>query len=425
MSAYAQLPEDLKDVDVRLKSAASFEQALLTLAIALFPFYIFPSGGLQPSHLAFLLLSLVVIQRHGVPQQRWLLLLGLLTAYALMVEIVASMATGEIRHLVEPAFFLFNFLLLAGVYPVVLRHGAKALRTGVVAATVFAIISTYLGGVELRELSPTGRSTGSFNNPNQLGYFAACILSLAYLLYLARAIHFPMLCVLLAAAVFLSVLSLSKAAMIGNFAVVAFALRPRSRGMVRVVWVGFGLATGVVAAWLVSSGHLDQFLFFDRIANIRQEQDTSLVERGYLAFLDGSVLHTIFGLGSLETQRVVGHEVHSTFASVLNVYGIVGFVIFMPIFVIWGRTLYRAYGPASMFALIGPALLYGITHNGTRFSIFWLLVAASMGQAQRALWEHRQSIERKHHFRTVGSGDATFKAKRAQSSVENPGVTAL
>lgn len=363
------------------------EVVVLTLAIAMLPFYVFSSGGIQPTHIAFLLLTIITILHYGLPMTNWGWLLLLLSAYSFLIEAIygAFSIYGDPSHLIIPAFFLFNFILSIGVYQVVLRKGTSVVWVGILAAAIFAVVSVYVSGVDLKELSDSGRSTGTFNNPNQLGYFSACLLSLSYLLYQHKSIRFLTLLGLLAASIFLAAASLSKAAIIANFLVLAFALRPKISGYAVTVWLGLAIALLIGMAYLLITGHFDDFLFYNRIVSMGSEQDSSLEARGYFAFLNGSLLQIIIGMGSSEVFWIVGHEVHSTFASIMNSYGIVGLALFLAIYVIWGRTLYRAYGFAGMIVIMGPATLYGITHNGTRFSIFWLLFSASMAMAVREL----------------------------------------
>jgi hypothetical protein len=381
---------------MRLNSALSLERTLLTLAVALFPLYVFPSGWLQPSHVAFLFLSLTVLFS-GIPRQAWLLLLALFAFYVFLVEAITGIVVGEVRYLVNPAFFIFNFLLMGAVYKVVWRHGSGALKHGIFIALAIAVISVYLGGVDLREIGDSGRPTGTFNNPNQLGYFSVCMLSIGYLLFVDAEIRLPSFLALLIAAIFLAVASLSKAALIANFAALCFLLLPsRGRGII-LLWSAVASASIGAAVWLTSSGRLNELLFFNRIANMAEEGDSSLVDRGYFAFLEGSGTELLFGLGSSEVYRIVGHEVHSTFASVWNTYGIVGFILFLPIFLIWGWTLYRAYRPIGVIMLAGPSILYGIGHNGARFSVFWLLMAVSMAAGRRILTRPMQPVESSNH----------------------------
>ena len=79
---------------------------------------------------------------------------------------------------------------------------------------------------------------------------------------------------------------------------------------------------------------------------------------------------------------IVGHEVHSTLGSVINNYGFLGLILFSAVLAIWAFRLWQSYGAVGMISIAGPAMLYGITHNGIRFTIFWLLFAASMAMAR-------------------------------------------
>jgi hypothetical protein len=90
-------------------------------------------------------------------------------------------------------------------------------------------------------------------------------------------------------------------------------------------------------------------------------------------------------LGTHQILEIVGHEVHSTFGSVLNSYGFVGFLLFLSAIGAWMWQIYRAYGVTGVACMVGPALIYGISHNGIRFTIFWLLFATSLGMASRVL----------------------------------------
>jgi hypothetical protein len=363
------------------------EVAILNLAVALFPIYVFPSGGLQPTHLVFLLLAVVSLYRYGLPEGGWVPVLIVLSGYSLLVEgIYGSFAPyADWSYVATPGFLFFNFLLSVGVFQVVVRRKKHALWPGVCVAAAFALVSIYVGGVDLTEIGEEGRSTGTFNNPNQLGYFSACLLSLSYLLYREREIGFTVMLGLFAASLFLAVVSLSKAAIIANALVVIFALRPRAKGYGGAIWLGLAIAILGGVAYLAVTGRLDDFVFYDRILNMSNEQDSSLQERGYFAFLNGNAAQIMFGMGNAEVLWLIGHEVHSTFASIMNSYGILGLSLFLSIFVLWARRIYEAYGVASVVVVLGPATLYGISHNGTRFSIFWLLFSASMGMAERQL----------------------------------------
>jgi hypothetical protein len=322
--------------------------------------------------------------RYNIPKEAWSSLLLYFSFYVLLIEFFYGIVYDDIAYVINSAFFLFNFILSAGVYQVILRKGAFPLKFGVLSAAAIAVASVYFGGVDLRDVA-NGRSTGTFNNPNQLGYFSVCLLSLAYLLNRHGEIRFLTMLGLLAASLYLAIASLSKAAIISNILVLVFVLHSRStdRGaamraiLIAVVIAGF--------SYLLVSGYFNDFVAFNRVVNWQSEKDSTLESRGYFAFLSRSIFQIIPGIGSFDVNLIVGHEVHSTFASILNAYGVIGFSIFASVFVIWSRTLYRAYGFFGAIALQGPAIFYGISHNGNRFSIFWLLFSASMALATREL----------------------------------------
>jgi hypothetical protein len=370
------------------------EGYLLTIGIGLLPVYIFSSGGIQPSHMVLALFSLIALFRRGFPSEAWLFLLAGVAIYSFFVESFYVIIGAEPDSLMVSVFFFYNLFLVGAIYSYCSRYGLSVLTLGVIVACAIAVITVSAGGVSLQE-GGQGRATGAFNNPNQLGYFSVCILSLTYLLY--RHGHFKYIVAvgMFALAIFLSIASLSKAAMIANFAVAFLALKPvrregesRSKLLVYalpVLWISlvlFGL--GFIVTSLLQ-GSLDDYLFVKRLQGIAHEDDSSLGARGYFVFLEGNTVQFLLGLGAEGVADIVGHEVHSTFASVMGNYGVVGFLIFSGALGVWALKLWRAYGFTGMACLTGPAMMYGITHNGTRFTAFWILFAASMAMATRII----------------------------------------
>lgn len=127
-------------------------------------------------------------------------------------------------------------------------------------------------------------------------------------------------------AIFLSIGSLSKAAMVANFTVAFLVLKPVSaessanNRILRIcsAFFWFSLVVFGVTVTFVSyqQGALDEFIFLQRLQGMTQESDSSLESRGYFAFLEGNTLQIVFGLGAGEVAEIVGHEVHSILASV-------------------------------------------------------------------------------------------------------------
>lgn len=355
-----------------------FQAFLLFLGVALLPVYIFDSGAAQPTHIALALFAGTVWLTTHVALDRWSFLLLLLAGYGTLVELLYVAAGSDPENLIHAVFLIYNFVIPYAVFAYCIRYGDGAIARGLMVATAVVIGTVLFSGVELQAIDSATRETGSFNNPNQLGYFAVCLLSLTYLLRLRGAYRNLVTIVFYGAAVFLAIASLSKAAMIATFAVIFFASKPRLSRNYLAAW--FFAAVGAVCLLLVAyqSGYLDQYLFMQRLDGLLSENDSSLESRGYFAFLTGNVVQTFLGLGTGNVVRLLDHEVHSTFFSILSSYGLFGFMLLIALLLVWFKSLWRTYGFIGLVCIAGPSMLYGLTHNGSRFTIFWILFALSL-----------------------------------------------
>ena len=252
------------------------------------------------------------------------------------------------------------------------------------------------------------RVMGTFNNPNQLGYFAVCLFSIAFLYRLRAQLALPHLAFLVVCSIFLSVASLSKAAMVGvaiSLLFVGFAHTSR----VRAVFLG-GLSFVLVCAgfyWVYMSGLLDDFSFMLRLQDIGSQSDDSFGGRGYALYFDGNVSTFLVGLGQVGAiQRNFDHEVHSTIFSFFVNYGILGGGLFLTFILLWVRDVWRTLGTKGLMLVVLPVMLYGITHNGSRFAIFWVLIALSFASTTSA----NSSVLR-------STGATTLLTRRSQENV--------
>ena len=359
------------------------EGVLLAIGIAFFPIYLFPSGNVQPAHAILALFAVVVLVREGMPYTAWTVLMGAMLMHVLVVETFYAGLTPQALQIKPIAFWLYNLLFAAGLYVYALKRDLAPGKIGILCAAVLALTTVIASGAQLERTAPVERAIGTFNNPNQLGYFSVCLLSLTYLLSREGKIGQIFTIGLYGIAFFLSIVSLSKAAMLTIFAVTAFVVKP-NRGVANI----FGWATALallaaVTIWALSAGIFDDFRFFHKLKNMGEENDSSLAARGYFIFLEGNLAQFVFGIGKQNVWEMHGNEVHSTLASALANYGVFGFLLFSGVIVVWSRAVLRAYGVAGVLCLIGPAMMYGVTHNGSRFTMFWLLVGLSLAMAAR------------------------------------------
>ena len=357
--------------------------SILFFGTALLPVYTFTSGGLQPTHMVLSVFASLTLLRFGIPSVAWSVFLFGLFLHSFAVEATYSMISGNYKYLINSVFFLYNYILTGAVFLYIREKGLSTLPQGILIATVILLITIITSGVDLSNLNGGGRPTGSFNNPNQLGFFSVCLLSLCYLFYREGRISYWFAAGLFLVALFLAISSLSKAAIIANMVVMLLALKPV---LSRNALFGWSIATLVGVIWLArlyANGAFDHLLFVERLLYMFEENDSSLESRGYFAFLEGNISQILFGLGTHRVNDIIGHEVHSTLASVLNNYGFVGFTLFSSALSVWAFRLWQAYGMIGLFCLMAPSLLYGITHNGTRFAAFWILFAASLAMSER------------------------------------------
>jgi hypothetical protein len=147
---------------------------------------------------------------------------------------------------------------------------------------------------------------------------------------------------------------------------------------------------------------LDQYSFVQRIESIDSQSDNSLQGRGYTLFLNGSALTLIGGFGFTKTLSIVGHEVHSTLFSFFTYYGVIGGVLFLVFNIFWVRRVWKDMGAVGVALVVLPVVFYGLTHNGSRFAIFWLLLALSFSglPAGRQLVRESRTASRKRAPRT-------------------------
>ena len=140
----------------------------------------------------------------------------------------------------------------------------------------------------------------------------------------------------------------------------------------------------VVGFYFVQSGSLDEFKFIGRLRGIGQQDDDSLAVRGYSIFSDFGPLQTLIGFGANGAKEIVGHEVHSTLASFFASYGVIGGAAFLGFHFLWIRKLYVSDGRFAAMTIPLAPMLYGITHNGSRFTIYWILLALSFSMLMQA-----------------------------------------
>jgi hypothetical protein len=361
-------------------------RSLLASFIVLFPFYVLPSGVPQPSHLilalACALSAAPLVAMFRTPDRAVLIPLGLFIVYTAIVNgyysVTLDTEDTSLRSLpiFRTAYLAFN----GGVFAVFLLHmrqgGARELRFHVAClvggAAALAVMSM------LYPVREDYRLIGSFNNPNQLGYYALIVLTVGLAYSLRGGMSIPVTAVMTAACVYLIARSLSVAAI----------------GALLLSWVLVGVQAlrtrpSLALALLLSLVPLAALGWFTRgeaaLAGLERRSErlgrlsAYFAQDRYFTWLVEYPEHLILGAGEGGAERFstsrnrdtdTGAEVHSTLGIVLFAYGIPGTALFL--LFLW--RLVRP-DPAHVLTLIVPLLVYGLAHNGLRFSVLWFCLA--------------------------------------------------
>ncbi len=229
-------------------NAGIADTGLLFAATALLPIYAFGSGGVQPAHALFAIFALTVSAKYGIANKPWIFLVLCLFTYAFFREGAYILGGGNPKYLINVAYLGFNFLLVSSVYQYVLRNGLATISSGLILSVLIVVATILTQGINLTAGGEGAvRSVGTFNNPNQLGYFSVCLLSLTYLCYLTSSINYRTALIGFCISIALSIISLSKAAIIANFLLLIVVLIPRNVSFSHIVlWGGVVISCGYI-----------------------------------------------------------------------------------------------------------------------------------------------------------------------------------
>lgn len=360
--------------------------AILTVYFALKPVYLAESGFLQVSDV-FLILALgcLLLQARGIihfnqENSSVLKTFFFTIVYQAIINVIWSLVTGDANMNRHVLYYVFNFLAFAGCLYIGQKVGCETVKRAIGFGSFLAVIVTAAG---LIFFSGSGiRSTGFFNNPNQLGYFAVIMLTVIALCKdQMNKIEIAFVFVI---SFWSMIASLSKAAILAYFieVIVLILFYQNNRTTKRLV-IEFALLAVVGAAIY--------FLFYSnnsiiirssvlssmrrRILLMSEENDSGFsYGRGYARIAE-ILPHLLWGTGEGAYERfstMHGTEVHSTFASLISCYGIIGLTGYLVVFI-------KCMGKKKQFiqnaVLLSGLFLYALSHNGIRNTLLWIVIA--------------------------------------------------
>lgn len=375
-----------KSKETQKKNPYSFMDNLIflfyTIYFILSPFYFWKSG--IPQIADFIMVALILVYfsvnkleisiYSGV--KKFLLVGIFFVTYIVIINLIWSLFLQRVDELLLAIFYyVYNFLIVVFVISLFSVYREKIIVL-TYKATLFSVLLQLVmlfvnGGFT------GGRMAGSFNNPNQLGYYALLIASL--LIFTSNLIKTKTLFLIigLTSSMILVLVSLSKAAILSMLGLFMFFLITRSRNIrlkkqLRMTMLTVTVLLGIIynTTTVIQNNQLYNSVQ-DRLNSIGQAEDDSLDGRGYYRITDYPE-YWIFGAGEGHYSRfgnIVG-EFHSTLGNVQVSYGLFGSLLFI-IFILMALKNDRYQSWYILFFL----MTYGLTHNGIRDSSFWILLA--------------------------------------------------
>lgn len=356
--------------------------SLYTLYFILKPFYLWDSGLPQISDvIMILLIVLYLIKKRMVFQfdnhiKELILIAFIFVAYVTFTNIIwMLLLNGSSKFFTTSAFYIYNFLVVFILFSLYHDYRERIIEITYKSTLISVVIQ--MGIYLISGGFSGGRVTGSFNNPNQLGYYA--LLTLALLLLTSQRLQVKIKWFILGvfSSAILCFSSLSKAAMlsyIGMLCIYVFSKNRNKKLKRNFIIIISMLAvliiiTGKFNNSLISSNELYNSVKF-RIDSIGSQNDDNLEHRGYYRITDYPE-YWILGAGEGEYTRFREQtiEFHSTLGNMQVSYGIVGLSLFTGVLLLALRLdKFRSW------YIIMSIMIYGLSHNGIRNTLLWILI---------------------------------------------------
>jgi len=359
---------------------------LLILTMGLLPVYLFPSGHPQlvDGPLVILVATYLLRRTEAATalRQNFMRLLPFII-WAVLVNIIYSFSfllPEDNQPLIKSVELIYSYLIfLAFSYlfrDVLDRKKIGLLYWGFFLS--FILLFTIPGYSEER----ISRSDFSFNNPNQLGYYALIMACLAGLLLQfkekyggGKVIYFWCDVVILLLVHVLMLLSLSRGAIVAVLILDLWIL-PRLTKKISILFLPL-LALAILS--LVWQPELIQERLTGRIDRLDMESHQvheDLFQRIFYRLSIMNDVHYLVGRGGQsipvqDTMAVIG-EVHNIFGEIFRCYGLIGLMFFC----FWlGKMVWNSRRLPGGLWIWAALLAYNMSHYGLRFRFLWILLA--------------------------------------------------
>ncbi len=341
--------------------------------------YVSPSGSPQPADFAMVLAIAggILFARMRFPKSTWYILLPLIgfVYYVVLISTLRTLETGDMEPLKHARYYVFNLLVVIVLSFLVTNK--RNLINAVMVTLCISVIILFVLQITLFNFSAS-RQRLLFNNPNQLAYFGILCASI-FGVCIARCVgsrKISTLGFLISTWYVLISLSLSALTALGLLVTIVLL----QLGAIRVLLIGAGTVLALTISLQVADPGDSRIVTYmhdswdNRFGRVEEKLEDEAA-RGYPRLVEFPE-YLIFGAGEGARWRFgTGQiEIHSSWATILFSYGIPGTLLFGTF--IW--ILYKNIG-FGLAVYILPAAGYSITHQGLRFTLFWILLVMLIG----------------------------------------------
>lgn len=373
-----------KQLNIDKKDLSFIDKVILVLFGCYFvmsPFYLWRSGLPQIADFTIIIaltLALIKTKFRFIFdfQERKIITVSLLFLYWIVLNnSFWSLRLGIFaQFFINNGYYLFNiFIFIMSI--LLIRTFGKYLYVLMLNSIIFSLLIQFVMFITSGGYSG-GRYSGTFNNPNQLGYYAILVTALI-LITITKSEKVslkPFIGILIS--FILVIVSLSNAAIISwSIMLFCYVFFEKSNKKFRKKLFIISLITLIIGYFIyINFGIIQNNALYEalvgRLSTTQNKIEAVGDVRGYNRIL-GYPEYWLLGAGEGAYFRFEGNlELHSTLGNIQISYGIIGTIIFLRLLYVCLKNIKFRY-----WYIILAVMVYGMTHNGIRDSIFWILLA--------------------------------------------------
>lgn len=342
------------------------------------PIYVFDSGLPQPADYV-MIIALYALVKYAIAckqlpiksYHRSIIIPAFgFVLYVVLLSLFWSFKLSETAILWSPVYYGYDVIVLTMGLVLGAIYREQFLKFTVLATTIIIIIQImYMFiaedyGFYMRGTGYAIRGTGFFSNPNQFGYFALLAMMITVSSIWVGAIGYRLGMIAVSACVFAAVLSMSYAA---NLALAIFIF------LLLLYRFSIVIISGIIIVILIAYLAIDPSIIEAKISMLQSKfvaANDFYLPRGYFRIYEYPK-YLLLGAGEGAVYRFgTEREFHSTIGTLLFCYGIPGTILFFSM--IWRIIRINI---SCGFIFIAPPLIYGIAHQGLRFTFFWVTLS--------------------------------------------------